>query len=453
MKLLGILFFLAISAFGFAQKPNVLVFFVDDMGYSELGCYNAKTDLQTPNINKLAQNGVLCTSGYVTAPQCSPSRAGIMTGYYQQRFGHEANPEQRDRNTFGLERSLRTLGDYMQSAGYQTGYVGKWDLGRKFEDNPEQRGFDFYYGAVVGARHYPPNNNGPLFNRVTRGYDSLVYEEFYYTHQLTVGAQEFIGANKQEPFFLFVAYTAPHSPFEATREAIAKNTHIQDEARRTYAGMVTALDGDIGKIMQQLHENGLEENTLVFFISDNGAPIHGPATGNNLPLRGNKGDLFEGGIRIPFIVQWKEGMLPRGTKYHRPVSSLDLLPTLLAVSDSDIPESLPGTNLIPYLKGEEKADPSGVLYWRWMGQRAVRAGNWKWVSHPKQEVVGLFNLEVDPEEKNNLLEKEPGKAAELEGLWNQWNRKNIQPLWRSPAQLDGMRKAYGNEGMEPGYLN
>ncbi len=380
-----------ICGVSFSQKPNILVFFVDDMGYSELGCYNPDTDLRTPNIDKLANNGVLCSSGYVTAPQCGPSRAGIITGYYQQRLGFEANPPQEYRNTFGLERSMRTLGDYMRTAGYKTGYVGKWDLGRKFEDNPEQRGFDFYYGAVVGARHYPPRNNGPLFTRVTRGHDSLVFEEYYYTHQLTVGAQEFIEINKKEPFFLFISYTAPHSPFEATEESIRKNKHIKDEERRTYAGMVTALDDDIGKITAQLRDYNIEDNTLIFFISDNGAPKHGPATGNNLPLRGDKGDLFEGGIRIPFIVQWKKGQIPAGTIYNRPVSSLDLLPTLMAVSNSDIQNSLPGENLIPYLKGEKEDDPSEVLYWRWMGQKAARAGDWKWISHPKSNFVGVYS--------------------------------------------------------------
>lgn len=444
MKKLIALIVLCLSLSSYAQKPNILVFFVDDMGYSELGCYNPKTDLRTPNIDKLAENGVLCSDGYVTAPQCSPSRAGIITGYYQQRFGHEANPETRDRNTFGLDRSIRTLGDYMRVAGYKTGYVGKWDLGRKYEDNPEQRGFDYYYGAVVGARHYPPKNHGPLFNRTTRGHDTIVKETLYHTHQLTVGVQEFIDDNKDNPFFMFVSYTAPHSPFEATEESIAKNKHIANNERRTYAGMVTALDVDIGKIMQQLRRYGLEDNTLVFFISDNGAPRHGPASGNNLPLRGDKGDLFEGGIRVPYIVQWKGGGLPAGTKCHRPVSALDLLPTMLTVAGSDIPDLLPGENIIPYLKGEGQEDPKDALYWRWMGQRAVRDGDWKWISSPKKEVMGLFNLAEDQNEEKNLISTHPNKAKELEKLWQEWNSHNTEPLWRSPKQLESMRQQYGN---------
>jgi len=430
-----------------AKKPNVLVFFVDDMGYGELGCYNSKTDLKTPNIDKLAKNGVLCTDGYVTAPQCSPSRAGIMTGYCQERFGHEANPTQKDRNTFGIERSIRSIGDYMRSAGYKTGYVGKWDLGRMYEDNPEQRGFDFYYGAVIGCRHYTPINQGPLFVRVTRGHSNLVHEDYYYTHQLTVGAQEFIQKNKKDPFFLFLAYSAPHSPYEATKESIDRNKQIDNDQRRIYGGMITMLDDDIGKIMKQLQENGIADNTLVFFISDNGAPHKGPALGNNLPLRGDKGDLFEGGIRIPYIVQWKNGNLPAGSKYKNPVSSLDLLPTILAVSGSDIPSSLPGANLIPYLKGEKKEKPTDVLCWRWMGQRAVRAGDWKWVSHPRKKVLGLFNLSDDKEENNNLIDKNPAKAAELESIWKSWNKKNTMPKWRSEQELEKMSKEYGNEGM------
>lgn len=446
MKRLILFIILSISIQVKAQKPNILVFFVDDMGFGELGCYNNKTDLITPNIDQLAENGILCSAGYVTAPQCSPSRAGILTGYYQQRFGHEANPEDQFRNTFGLDRSIRTIGDYMQSAGYKTGYVGKWDLGRMYKDNPEQRGFHYYYGAVVGARHYPPNNTGPLFIRTTRGHDSIVHETLYHTHQLTLGAQEFITNNKDHPFFLFVAYTAPHSPFEATEEAIAKNKHIEDDTRQIYAGMVTSLDDDIGKIMEQLSNNGLEENTIVFFISDNGAPGHDPTNGNNLPLRGHKGDLFEGGIRIPYIIQWKRG-LPAGETYNYPVSSLDLLPTLLSVSESDIPTSLPGKNLIPFLKGTKKNDSTETLYWRWMGQRAVRAGKWKWISDPSNNIVALFDLDKDQNEEINLISENPEKAKELESLWFKWNTQNTEPKWRHPKQLEMMQKYYGNEGM------
>lgn len=441
-----------LSCLIYASKPNIVVFFVDDMGYSELECYNEQTDLRTPNINKLAECGVLCTNGYVTAPQCAPSRAGILTGYYQQQFGFEANPTNEYRNTFGLDRSLRTLGDYMQVAGYKTGYVGKWDLGRKFEDNPEQRGFDYYYGAVIGARHYNPVNEGPLCERVTRGYDKLVVEEQYYTHQLTKGAQLFIEEFKNEPFFLFLSYTAPHYPFEATIESMNRNMHINDSLRRVYAGMVTSLDDDIGKIIKQLQANSIEDNTIVFFISDNGAPGDYSITeDNNLPLRAHKGSLFEGGTRVPYIVQWKNSSLPRGVKYHRPVSSLDLLPTMLAVADADIPCTLPGTNILPYLNGEKIGDPTEVLYWRWLGSRAVRVHDWKWVSDPRKNVKGLFNLANDMEEENNLINIYPEKAEELENLWRVWNRKNCKPYWYSDKAMKIMMNEYANEGLTEKY--
>lgn len=435
----------------FAQKPNILLFFVDDMGYSELGCYNGNTDLLTPNIDGLAENGVRCTAGYVSAPQCSPSRACLLTGQYQQRFGHEANPEgEPDRWKFGLNRGMRTIGDRMRSAGYKTGAIGKWDLGRKSEDHPVNRGFDFYYGSLIGARHYWPTDNGQAHIQVSRTPDQLVTETLYHTYQLTKGAAEFIDTYQKEPFFLYVAYTAPHWPFEATEADIARNNHIEEKERRTYAGMITALDNCVGRIVNKLKEYDLEENTLIFFISDNGAPGYDATKDNNLPLRGHKGDLFEGGIRVPFIVQWKTSDLTPGSTYERPVSSLDVLPTVLNAAGAENPEFVPGVNILPYLAGKRaNQTPVDVLYWRWMGQRAVRSGDWKWVSHPKENVVGLFNLAKDISEENNLIDVYPDKANALETLWREWNLDNVEPLWRKPEQLKFMREQYGNQGMHP----
>jgi len=435
------------------NKPNVVVFFVDDMGYGELGCYGSK-DLRTPFIDSLADNGVRCTAGYVTAPQCGPSRAGILSGKYQQRFGFEANPEDHLRDTFGLNRDIETIGDRMRAAGYKTGAIGKWDLGRAPKDNPINRGFDFYYGSLVGCRNFWPNNNGPAFVRTARGPDTFVHETRYLTYQLTDGALEFIDTYRDDPFFLYISHNAPHWPFEAPEEAIARNDHIENEKRRTYAGMVTALDDSLGRVLKKLRELNLEEKTVILFISDNGSPTSIPSydgylDGNNLPLRGSKGTLFEGGIRVPFIVQWKGGALPVGTTYDRPVSVLDVLPTALVIAGATPPPDLPGVNLLPYLKGKKSnEDPVDTLCWRWLGWRAVRAGDWKWVSDPIKGEIGLFNLAKDVGEQNNLVQTQPEKAGEMEALWRRWNRGNAAPQWH-PKSLEAMRENYGNEGMNP----
>jgi len=218
--------------------------------------------------------------------------------------------------------------------------------------------------------------------------------------------------------------------------------------------MITALDDSVGRVLKKLRELDLEENTVILFISDNGAPTSAPKyrgylDGNNHPLRGSKGTLFEGGIRVPFIVQWKGSDLPAGTICERPVSSLDVLPTALAIAGATPPSDLPGVNLLPYLKGKKpNENPVDVLCWRWLGWRAVRAGEWKWVSDPRTNEIGLFNLEKDPGEQNNLMQDHPGKAEEMEVLWRKWNQKNAAPQWH-PQSLDSLRESYGNEGMEP----
>ncbi len=437
------------------KRPNIIVFFVDDMGIGELGCYK-KSDLRTPNIDKIAERGIRCTSGYVTAPSCGPSRAGILSGIHQSRFGYEVNPEKQFRNSFGLKSDLPTLGNQLQKAGYKTGAFGKWDMGRKDKFDPLNRGFDFYYGHIIGARHYKP---APISGKphvvVTRGHGKKVKETKYLTYQITDGAIEFLDSYGDDPFFMYIAYNAPHVPFEAPKAAIEANKHIKDTKRRTYAGMITALDNSVARIQAKLKSLSLEENTLIMFISDHGSPVSaksciGYVDGNNAPFRGGKGNLYEGGIRVPFIVQWTGGGLKQGVTYDRPVSTLDVMPTTMKLAGLDYSEKLEGTDILPYLHGLKVGkDPTDAFYWRYKTSRAVRQGDWKWIVDAKSKEKSLFNLAQDKEEKNNLIESNPEKSLALESLWEEWNKKNVAPSWQKPAIINKMKKEYKNDGMKP----
>ncbi|MCX7826754.1 MAG: sulfatase-like hydrolase/transferase, partial [Verrucomicrobiae bacterium] len=324
-----------------AAQPNILILLSDDQGYADLGCQGAK-DIPTPNIDSLAKSGVRCTAGYVSAPMCSPSRAGLLTGRSQSRFGHEINWEPdhpADPNDKrGLPLTEKTIADHLNAAGYRTGLVGKWHLGEAAPFHPNRRGFDEFFGFVGGGHDYfcenytttPPANRPRYAHYLTpleRNGAPQPVATGYLTTVLGKEAAAFIHRNKAQPWFLYAAFNAPHSPLQATPELLERVKHIADEKRRTYAAMVVGLDDAVGAILKQLRDDDLEERTLIFFLSDNGGPL--ARNGSlNTPLRGEKGGMLEGGIRVPFLVQWK-GVLPAGKTYNRPVSSLDILPTAL----------------------------------------------------------------------------------------------------------------------------
>jgi arylsulfatase A-like enzyme len=431
--------------------PNLVVILVDDMGYGDLSIQGS-ADIRTPNIDSIAKNGVRCTSGYVTAPQCSPSRAGLLTGQYQERFAHEANPEIPFRSsTFGLTKNKPTFGKYLHAAGYVTGAVGKWDLGDIHSwSHPKNRGFDEWYGFLTGARSYQPTSTSALNIRITTSPTEGISETRYVTEELTAGAVGFMERNASQPFALYVAYSAPHEPYEVPAAYLARNQHVQNADRRVYASMITALDDGVGEILGSLKKHNLSGKTLVFFLSDNGAPAnHAFTVGSNAPLRGWKGQLYEGGIRVPFLVQWPGSRIPVGSTYDQPVSTLDVIPTALAAAGKAAPAELEGVNLLPYLLGERKGKPHEVLFWRWMGHKAVRAGDWKWVVTAQREQAELYNLVEDPEESVNLADKLSERAEELTGLWRTWNRELAAPAWRFDPQIAMMRERYYGEGMRP----
>ena len=473
-----------------AERPNVIVILADDLGYGDTGVYGSKI-IKTPNIDALAADGVRFTQGYVTHPVCAPSRAAILTGRYQQRFGYEFNPVGRDRNG-GLARSETMLGDIMKSAGYHTGMIGKWHLGMAPGYHPVDRGFDEYFGATAGATAFlidpqpgdddytPPGSEGsfratakdPLpptatvkaraeYTRkmapITRGREVVEVKE-YLTDAFTEDAVRFIGANKDRPFFLYLAYNAPHTPLQATKTYLDRYRDVPDRGQRVYAAMVSALDDGVGRVRAKLKAEGLERKTVIIFLSDNGCAAYILGACSNAPLNGYKGTHLEGGVRIPYIVAWP-GVAPKGVIDNRPVSTLDIVPTAAALAGAKLPKPSDGVDLRPYLTGANRAAPNPTLYWRAGPNFAIRDGDWKmWeaniapagaetanraeitpdgthatVSERGQHVM-LYDLKADLGEKQNVANAKPDVVAALQAKLKAWNASNVAPQWTSMRQ-------------------
>ncbi len=426
------------------RPPNILVILVDDLGYADLSCQGAK-DFATPRIDSLAANGIRCSDGYISAPQCSPSRAGLITGRYQNRFGHEYNAGPSDHG-WGLSTAERTIADRLKEAGYATGIVGKWHLGADERFCPYNRGFQESFWHPGGGVYFPDPRTGSMGLR--RGQEP-VQESEYSTDAFGREAVAFIERHRNEPFFLYLAFITPHWPMEAKPEHLKQFEHVKDLHRRTFLAMMASLDENVGRVLDKLRETRLDERTMIFFISDNGGPTgsprsapdapfqYGQNTSSNKPLRGVKGDLLEGGIRVPFLVQWK-GHLPAGRVYREPVISLDVLPTALAAAGAPIrPEwKLDGTNLLPFLKGDRTDSPHETLYWRFnfpptqpdRYRRAIRRGDWKLVKN-NLEPLALYNLAEDIGETNNLIDRHPERAKELENAYRKWDAELAPPAW------------------------
>ena len=411
---------------GKGKQPNIIVIISDDMGYADIGCHGCK-DIKTPNIDSIAQNGIRFTNGYVSCPVCSPTRAGLATGRYQQRFGHEYNtgpPPGGLRKHVGLPLTEITIADVLKSAGYVTGTVGKWHLGLSPHFHPFKRGYDEFFGFLHGNHSFIDSGLG-TFNPILRGMEP-VDEKEYLTDAFSREAVAFIERHHDEPFFLYLAYNAVHTPMQAPQRYRNSFKHITNPKRRTYAGMLTAMDEGIGKVLAKLREFRLEEDTLLFFVSDNGGPSKANGSRNN-PLRAGKGTMFEGGIRVPFIVQWPR-RLKRGLTYDHPVISLDILPTAAAVAKLPRDHKMNGVNLIPYLTGKKKTAPHDTLFWRMGQNHAVRKGNWKLVK--MGDKTALFDLTSDIGETRDLTAERPDVIKEIEKTYEQWNSQMIAPLWK-----------------------
>ncbi|MCA9140224.1 MAG: sulfatase-like hydrolase/transferase, partial [Planctomycetales bacterium] len=424
----GLLFLLTLNTASATADapPNVLLILADDLGYGDVG-FNGCKDIPTPHLDKLAAEGVRFSSGYSSHPFCSPMRAGLMACRYQHRFGYVANVAFDPHNTtMGLPTQQTTLASRLSETGYRTGMVGKWHLGAAAPFHPLNRGFDFFYGFLGGGHDYFVVDTKVQLNENYKAAldDNGTPTGFsgYLTDALTDKAIEFIRRSDDKPYFAYVAYNAPHGPLQATEEKLQQFRSIQNKKRRTYAGMVSSMDDQIGRLLAEVDARGERDNTLVIFLSDNGGPENANASDNG-PLRGQKGDAYEGGIRVPFVMRWS-GTIPTGMVYDHPIISLDASYTALSVAGADRPENLDGVNLIPYLTGDQTGAPHASLFWMKEGHTgwAVRTGNEKLVY--EDQTTALYDLANDLGEQNDLLSKRPDVVTRLNDSFQSWDQLN-----------------------------
>ena len=450
-----------------AERPNILLIVADDLGYGEPGCYGGK-DIPTPNIDSIARDGVRFTNGYVTAPFCAASRAALMTGRYQTRFGFEFNPigAANADPQIGLPKTEHTLADALRDQGYATALVGKWHLGGTAAYHPQRRGFDEFFGFLHEGHYYVPppwegvttwlrrkalpdgsqgrwtspdgrviwsthmGHNEPEYdadNPILRG-SQPVDEPQNLTAAFTREASSFIHRHASQPFFLYLAYNAVHSPLQGADAEMKRFAHLPDIQRRIFASMLSQLDRSVGEVLDRLRQDKLEENTLVVFLSDNGGPTK-ELTSSNAPLRGGKGELWEGGIRIPFLMRWP-GHVPAGRQADAPVVSTDLSATVDALTGNKR-ENLDGVDIMPMVTGRMNALPDRPLYWRVGKQAALREGEWKIVRPAGKATQGwqLYHLTTDISEKNDLAAKEPQRMNAMRAQWEALNKEMEEPRW------------------------
>jgi len=412
-----------------AGKPNIMVILADDMGYGDMG-YTGSTKIKTPNLDKLAETGVFCNSAYVTASVCAPSRAGLLTGRIPHRFGFENNlnawhkddpPQQRFK---GLTLGELTIADHLKNAGYQTAIIGKWHLGEAGVHHPNNRGFDYFCGMIGGAHNYFPEKGKSSIQR--NGTFLETFSSPYLTDFFTDEGVRWIARHKDKPWFLFMSYNAPHTPMQAKDEDLAACSHIKDKGRRTYAAMVLALDRGVGRLVQKLKDEGLYENTIIVFFSDNGG-----ATNNHSwrgPFSGSKGNMREGGIRVPMIWNWP--LVLRPGKTDAVVSSLDLLPSFLAAAKAEpleawdkagnkqVARTYDGYNIIHVLTGEQQPG-TRRLFWRLQGQSCILDGDDKLIRLTHRPAQYFHPFE-DPGERNDLGQKYNERYLELYKLLFLW---------------------------------
>jgi arylsulfatase A-like enzyme len=415
-----------------SSVPNIIIILADDLGFADVGFTGSK-DIPTPNIDRIAKQGVIFSRGYVSFAVCGPSRAGLITGRYQDRFGFSRNPLLAPNDsTMGLPLDQQTLADFLKKQNYTTGAIGKWHLGAHQTLRPNKRGFDEFYGFLDGGHRYLPEElTMQDLSEARSEYDGYktkllrnetrVEEKEYLTDAFSREAVSFVERNHQKPFFLYLAYNAPHSPLQATEKYLKRFEQIKNIKRRTYAAMVSALDDGVGKLLDKIRDLQLAQNTLIFFLSDNGGPT-GDNASSNAPFRGQKGDFFEGGIHVPFAAQWI-GHLPQGVSYDAPVSSLDIFATAAALVNAKAKNPLDGVNLMPFVSGKNKGVPHEALYWRNYDKDkfCMVTPNFKRIDE-KGKAPLFFNLKNDISETTDMANT-PGNQSvmdEFEKKINTW---------------------------------
>lgn len=462
LRLLPVLSLLLTTLCPGADRPNILLIIADDLGYADVGFQGCK-DIPTPHLDKLAARSIRCTNGYVSHPFCSPTRAGILTGRYQHRFGHENNPAWLPASTAaGLPLSQTTLPQLLKKAGYITGAIGKWHLGAHPQFHPMKRGFDEYYGMLGGGHVYFSGDKGGVEYQIPmnrNGTDEGLKE--YLTTALGKEAAAFTErhAGGARPWFLYLAFNAPHTPLRAPDDTVAKLQHIAGEDRRVYGAMIVEMDAAIGRVMAALDSTRQRENTLVFFVSDNGGPNLAGRTGrpcftDNSPLRGHKGAVYEGGMRVPFLVSWPAKLKPGA--FEHPVIALDFLPTAVAAAGSEPPASpkLDGVNILPHLAGERSEPPHEALFWRMNGpggSYGARLGSWKLV-RLGTAAPELYDLAADVGESRNLAAEKPDVVKQIQAAITAWDADNIKPVFDNPrpaAKGKASKKRQGDAEKNP----
>ena len=464
------------------RPPNVVLIVADDLGFNDITYYGggiASGRVPTPNIDSIARQGVQFRNGYAANATCAPSRASIMTGRYATRFGFEFTPTPKQfmqvvtgegshgqlhpliyhaerenelisYEDMGLPVSEITLAQLLRDGGYHTVHLGKWHLG----DSPPLRsyghGFDESLSHLHGASMYLPAKDPDVVNSmqdfdpidkflwaaepwVVRFNDGEPFQPpRYMTDYLTDEAVKVVAANRNRPFFLYLAYNAPHTPLQATREDYDALAFIPDHATRVYAAMVRSLDRNIGRVLQSLKDQGLDDNTLVIFTSDNGGAHYIGVPGLNAPYRGWKATFFEGGIHVPFFMRWP-GTIPQGASLAAPVSHFDIFATAAAAAGQKLPTDriVDGVDLLPFVRGTATGRPHEVLFWRTDSYRVVRAEDWKLQVTERPKKDWLYNLQVDHSEQHNLADAEPQRVAALKAQLMQWDLVQHKPLWPS----------------------
>lgn len=468
--------------------PNIVVILADDLGLMDVSRYGGK-NVMTKNIDAIGANGVTFKDAYISSPICAPSRAGLITGRYQQRFGFEINIHERYPNnrleyfvyanilntgdwkvaphddwavpTFeamqqqGLPPTEFTLAEILKTKGYQTAAIGKWHMGYNETAIPINRGFDYHYGFYEAFSLYAPEDKEGIINQklsdfsdphiwgkgrtgncAIRKNDQVVEEDAYLTTKIATETNEWIKAHKDEPFFVYVPFSAPHTPFQATKEYYDQYAHIASPEKRIYYAMIHALDDAVGMITKQLEELDLDENTLVIFLSDNGGATYTGAADNS-PLKGGKFTNFEGGINVPFMMQWK-GKIPEGMQYDKPISALDIFATSTALAQVKLPEDreFDGVNLMPYLldSAYQNKTPHEALFWRSEYHKAIRKGDWKLIQDDLAQRTVLYNLAKDKRELKNVAAENPAVVKFLQTDFQAWEKKLIPSNW--PRVMD-----------------